>query len=166
MTQTSRPITEIQGGHSESGGTDKAVILSDQSDSSFISGTSVTDTICKLANLSDPGGNTNYIFSIRAERSSGTGIGGHDLCQGDPAAGGTVIASWSTVLNAGPLTTNNTLLAAEADAITDFANLYYRYQKSSGTASVAVYDVWFSIPDASPPAQVLTVVTGVQAGGH
>ena len=111
---------------------------------------------CSLGDVTDPGGSTGHVvrYGINKNNSAGKTLGTlTELRQG-----ATVIASWNHA-NMSEVATqyNQTLTAAQADAITDYPDLRLRTTVtiSGGGAGRLLYLYWaeFEVPDAggTPP---------------
>jgi hypothetical protein len=121
-----------------------------------------------LPAVTDPVSSVLHVINYRIDRTTGTGGPTISLYQGDPAGAGVEIANSIASGTTGIENRSYTLSGAEADAITNYAQLYWYYQKSSGTATYGLYEIWFDFPDAPAPPFVgaRQVIIGTQSGGH
>ena len=111
---------------------------------------------CSLGDVIDPGVSTGHVVRYSNSKSSSAGKTIDNLIE--LRQGATVIASWNH-LNISNVATqhNQTLTAAQADAITDYPDLRLRTTVtiSGGGAGRSLYLYWaeFEVPDAggTPP---------------
>src|SRR5512139_3656109 len=165
MTQTARPASTISAGGwtSSSGGT----LHGDQSDNSDTtygrcSSTATTEELL-LASLSDPNSSSSHVVTVRARA---TGSSGGEKLSAYLYQGSTLVA---TLFSASTITRNSwnnytyTLTAAEADAITNYADLRVRCTKATLGAGeyLDVSDTWINVPDAS-----VTLAPAASSHGH
>lgn len=134
--------------------------INDWSDVTYIEKATTADGYGTLQDLIDPGVNTDHRLCIRNNSGAGTGSTNVSLYQGDPGAGGTLIA---TVLanedNINPQVQVYNLLTAEADNITDYSNLYWKIDRGTGTHVQWIYEYWFEVPiPTGPELKVLVPV--------
>lgn len=139
MAQTARPIADTHIGsyvNEADAGTDLYLSIDESSvdDGDFIeSGVAPVDDpyVCQLGPLTDPVSSTGHIVRYRYKKSGSAGIDlTVELREGyaSEASPGTLIASWShTSISTSFVTAAQTLTAGEADAITDYADLYLRF---------------------------------------
>lgn len=128
------------------------------SDSDYVysgsdSGTVTSSYETALGTLVDPQSSTGHVLRYRAKRIGGLSNWTVELRQGT-----TIIASHSVGLPTTPLGTFELVLAgAEADSITDYADLRIRFTKTTTTTNRWAYVYWaeFQVPPAVvvPPAQ-------------
>ena len=165
MTQTARPASTISAGGwtSSSGGT----LHGDQSDNSDTtygrcSSTATTEELL-LASLSDPNSSSNHVVTVRARA---TGSSGGEKLSAYLYQGSTLVA---TLFSASTITRNSwnnytyTLSAAEADAITNYADLRVRCTKATlGSGEyLDVSDIWMVCPDA-----IVSLTPGAATHNH
>ena len=150
MTQTARPISDVTTYSWNT--TPLWSKVNDASDATYITGTpgwNSTECELKLASLTDPVSSTGHIVYVRARVASGSGAAealGFALLQGT-----TYIGYWYPSVSRTTITTYSaTLSTAQANSITDYANLRIRlYQLYVETGeNINVHDVWMECPDA------------------
>ena len=117
-------------------------------DADFIRAT--TNTLCEigLSNISDPTSSDDHTIRIRAKKI-GTGIAtvGANLVQG-----ASLIASYTIQATTVYATYPYALLAAEADAISDYTNLRFEFNSGIIPPATEVDISWaeFEVPDVAP----------------
>lgn len=157
--QVSKPNTTVQGARTLAGASRHAA-LSDNSDDTYVAGNSATDDICGIEDLVNPNVDTGHILWVRNSGSAGTGTGTLELWQGDPTAGGVEVTDF-TGLAGGiepPGDFGFDIPELEAANITDYADLYIRYSKPSGTASRVVREVWLEVPAAPSGGPIIVMM--------
>lgn len=121
---TLRPAsTTRSAGVSVSGAATHHEALSDLSDASDISD-NIDVWEGKFSAGTDPGLNTGHVFKARTSANTGTGSMTHELWQGNPSAGGSLIVSLNSDEGAGAHWEDYTLTTGEASLITDYTDLY------------------------------------------
>lgn len=139
MTQTARPIadTNISGMTDENGGGSNLFAVLDEAsadDADFIRSTAAPTGdvyVCLLDELIDPLSSANHVVHYRYSKQGTTQV---DLLvelrmhYSSEASQGTLIASWThTDIPTAWTQADQTLSAGEADAITDYTDLYLRF---------------------------------------
>jgi len=142
-----RPLTEVSNiGWSLVGGTNYATILSDESDSSYLEGTSMGGgtAIVGLPTVTDPGIDTGWELHIRGRHTGTPGDATVSLYEGASNIDG------DTVSFTGSFADYSIALDSVAIAtITNFANLRIQVRKEAFTSGgdVEVSEVWLAVPD-------------------
>jgi len=148
VTQTARPTGTTLNNWTLNGAGTAHQCLNDESDSTRISDISTADAYGTLGTLSDPGLNTGHVIRIRGQSAPGTGSATASLYQGNPGGAGTLIATTPALSELEtPTEDSYTLSGAEADAITDYATLYWRVQRGTGTFVGDILEYRFDVPD-------------------
>lgn len=179
MTQFARPSSDQSAGSwttsplwskidediSGGGSGDGTLITSD----SVGNGANTTNADVKISTVTDPTLSSNHVIRVRwlcsdASRSLQAHI---ELWEGNPASGGTKRAEIISASNVGgtEVEASYTLSSGEADAITDYSNLYFRFwgQGTGGGPSRAlqIEAAQFEVPDvAAPPTTVQLAFRG------
>jgi len=159
MAQNARPDADIQVGGWSSTGANLFSVLDESSanDADYISqaGTSFSpDGVVTLSNVTDPVSSSGHKIWARCKGSTAAGTVVVNLYQGDPTAGGTLVATLTTTT----LTTSfadysYTLSAGEANAISNYNSLYLEFFSGADFNTVYCSQAWFECPDAPLPAQ-------------
>jgi len=146
-------------------GGDDALAISDAVGNSV----NTTNYDVRLSDVSDPGVNTDHIIRVRWRRDTIYAMEGNvALWEGVPGTG-TLRATLQVAPDVGSTETTDTytLSASEADAITDYTDLYYRIWGRGtfdvgGTArSLEIEAVEFEVPPVAPYAVVAPDRDGV-----
>ena len=160
MAQNARPDADIQVGGWSSTGANLFSVLDESSanDADYISSTSSTplptDGLVTLSNVTDPVSSSGHKIWARCKGSTAAGSITVKLHQGNPLGAGTPIAT----LTIASLTTSfadysATLSAGEANAITDYSDLYMEFIPGASFNTIYISQAWFECPDAPLPAQ-------------
>jgi hypothetical protein len=147
--QVARPNGTTTSGTLSINGTTAHGALSDEDDNTYLAtnGTGYGT----LATVQDPTIHTGHVLRYRFFKSTGTGSPTIALYQGNPGAGGTLIASVLGATTSGAiLESSYTLTTAEAAAITNYGQLYWYYSKTGGTSTCGIYEFWMEFPAAGP----------------
>lgn len=154
MTQIARPSgTTVNSSMTESGAATLHECLNDDSDSTFVSTNSSSDFgYGPLDPLVDPVLHTGHVLRARVDGGPGTGASEHELWQGNPGSGGSLIVSVTHDETSPAHWQEYTLLEAEAALITDYSDLYWRLvggPGGPGPHSAQWLEYSFEIPDAA-----------------
>lgn len=130
--------------------------------------TNTSNADLRLSDVTDPEGNINHIIRARwnHDQAASRTLAGHcELWEGVPGTGN-LRASLDIDPDVGTTETTDTytLSGAEADAITDYADLYLRLW-GRGTAggpsrSLIVEACEFEVPDAPPSGRIMSSLAG------
>ncbi len=135
-------------------------VLDDNSDADYISETGLAsspDGVVRLSNVSDPVSSTGHIIRARLKDDLGFSSATVNLYQGDPNGAGTFIAALSSgTVTASFATYTYTLSAGEANAISDYNDLYFEIAGAAGKGNF-VYCAWveLEVPDAGAASEGL-----------
>lgn len=121
--------------------------INDQSDTSEVTksaGASVNN-YGEFADLTDPGVSTGHLLWMRRQIFTNTGTCTLALYQGNPASGGTLIATMTATEDNTLANESYTLTGTEANAITNYADLWWSLS-ATGQITPHVQEVWFETP--------------------
>jgi len=162
VVQTARPVSPDQVTGGWYGQDDSQYQLfnhvNDASDATYIYYVAGSGQLCGflLGSLTDPVSSTGHVVYIRGQLAYGNTATAY-LYQG-----GTSIAVLGTVAADVAVTTRSyELSAAEANSITNYADLRVYIQAGAGQAGPNVHDIWMQVPD---PAVNANVTAGNVAG--
>lgn len=156
MAQNARPDADVQVGGWSSTGANLFSVLDESSanDADYISqaGTSFSpDGVVTLSNVTDPSLSTGHKIWARCKGSTAAGTVVVTLYQGNPTGAGSPIAVLTTTtLTTGFVDYSYTLSAGEANAITDYTDLYLEFFSGASFNTVYVSQAWFEVPDVPP----------------
>lgn len=160
MTQTARPTSSFTAGTSFTSVTfTLPTSINDQSDASYVtkSAGATRSNYGEFADLSDPGLSSGHLLWARRLIATNTGSCTLQLWQGNPTAGGTLIATLTLTEDNVLANESLTLSGAEADAITNYADLWWELD-ANGSITPEVYEVWLEVPDPVAPRATVVVV--------
>ncbi|MCC7229247.1 MAG: hypothetical protein IT203_02570 [Fimbriimonadaceae bacterium] len=159
MAQNARPDADIQVGGWSSTGANLFSVLDESSanDADYISqaGTSPSpDGVVTLSNVTDPVSSSGHKIWARCKGSTAAGTVTVILYQGNPTGAGSPIATLTTAtLSTSFADYSYTLSAGEANAISNYNDLYLEFESGSSFNTVSCSQAWFECPDAPLPAQ-------------
>lgn len=119
------------------------------------------DDGCKLGWQTDPNTSSGHKIGVRAKYSGGSSTGCIvNLYEGVPGGGGTLRAQLSATLTTSFATYEYTLSAAEANAITDYSNLYLEFGTAAGAGTTTYRsEAWFEVSTVTTITQAIGLVT-------